>query len=38
MLEFSVDTKTNIATATLRTDSESKLLLKTEVIDYGEHF
>ncbi|MGJ1510098.1 DUF2931 family protein [Sphingobacterium siyangense] len=38
VLEFSVDTKTKIATATLRNDTESKLILKTEVIDYGEHF
>jgi hypothetical protein len=38
VLEFNVDTKTKIATATLRNDTESKLILKTEVIDYGEHF
>jgi hypothetical protein len=38
VLEFNVDTKTKIATATLKNDTESKLILKTEVIDYGEHF
>jgi hypothetical protein len=38
VLEFNVDTKTKIATATLRNDTESKLILKTEVINYGEHF
>lgn len=37
-LAISVDTKTKIATATLSNHSGKKILLKTEIIDYGEHF